>query len=178
MAQPGNKIPNENPSSKEKQKKANQLVCQEQDKESEHTEIRLKYMRLQKEIDEYQKIHELSVESEKKIKVQQEELEKMHKEIEKYKKDNTILRIKTDEKEDSIRELQKKLDHYDQLKRERNHILRRLNSVAGAWQNIHNPEIDIADQSKDNEPTNREEYNSLISLFCTLFKSFYIIIFF
>lgn len=35
---------------------------------------------------------------------------RMHKEIEKYKKDNTILRIKTDEKEDSIRELQKKLD--------------------------------------------------------------------
>lgn len=182
MAQPGNKIPNENPSFKEKRKKAEQLVCKEHDEETEHTEIRLKYMRLRKEIDECQKIHELSVEREKKLKEQQEEFEKMHKEIEKYKKDNNILRIKTDEKEASIRELQKKLDHYDQLKRdfdelrrERDHILNRLNLVAGARQNSHIPEVD---HSKDNGPTKREDYNSSFRTFCTLFKSVNIILFF
>lgn len=35
---------------------------------------------------------------------------RMHKELEKYKKDNNTLRKKADEKDDSIRELQKKLD--------------------------------------------------------------------
>ncbi|XP_052719869.1 uncharacterized protein LOC128191702 [Crassostrea angulata] len=115
---------------------------------------------LQKENDECKKIQELSVEREKKLKEQQEELEKMHRELEKYKKDNNILRKKADEKEDSIRELQKKLDHYHQLKLERNHILSRLNSVAGARQNIHFPEIDIAEQSNNNRS---EENDSILS---------------
>lgn len=52
----------------------------------------------------------------------------------------------------------------------------RLNSVAGARQNIHFPEIDIADQSNDNRSPNREDYNSLfgfLSILLNLFILFY-----
>lgn len=48
----------------------------------------------------------------------------------------------------------------------------RLNSVAGARQNIHFPEIDIADQSNDNRSPNREDYNSLFGFLSILLNLF------
>nr|XP_034301660.1 golgin subfamily A member 4 isoform X4 [Crassostrea gigas] len=98
---------------KHEQFQTKQLIHQKQEKEDELTEMRLNYMRLRGKIEEYKKIHDRSAEREKKVVEQQTELEKMCKEMKKFKQTNDALRKKNDDMEDRISKLQTKLDHLE-----------------------------------------------------------------
>nr|XP_034301691.1 CAP-Gly domain-containing linker protein 1 isoform X23 [Crassostrea gigas] len=100
---------------KEEQEKTKLLIHQNQEKEDELSEMRLKYMKLRKGIEEYRKIHERSAERERKLVEQQTELERMCKQMGKVRQINDALSEKNDDMDDRIRKLQSKLDHLERV---------------------------------------------------------------